>query len=279
MNGKTFALLSVFAVLAIVGVAMLTADDSDAATSRTIVGHVYENGDVSVIPLENVVISIYRSGEITPLVNGTATTDSEGKFVITVSLEDSELSSLMIKCEAEGYGIFGRPACIGLEANANQQFSLDLTKCTSIVGNEYHLSEYLPYGICLANNLVPVEITVTGSENRLLIGASVTIYQDGVKMYSGETNQNGIYVVNSKMVIGTYDVELNCDGYIGNKTSVTISKTNYTPVLTMEAKEIPTYAGITTYHILMIAGVTVGIILAIVAYMLCRRNWAGVDDE
>ena len=64
--------------------------------------------------------------------------------------------------------------------------------------------------------------------------------------------------------------------YTGN---VSISKTTGQIPVTLVQKEMPTYLGMTLYHILMLFGIVIGLVLVSVAYVLCTRTWKGVDSS
>ncbi|MCQ2085533.1 MAG: carboxypeptidase-like regulatory domain-containing protein [archaeon] len=274
MNGKTIALLSLFAVLSVAGALYLVADDSDAAPIDKIEGIVGEVGDTSTVAAPNVKVSVYKAGT-PPILLGEDTTDDAGKFSITID-EDSA-TALVIKFEKDGCGVFLVPAGLA-RSGGGDYFGIDISKFDISTG-VCTLSDDLEHCVLVSDANVQISITVTGSENRLLKGASVTLYQDGVKKYSGETDEYGVCITTSKLPVGNYMVELKCDGYTDMSEEITVNKMSAPHILTMQEKEIPTYMGITTYHILMLSGVALGIILAIIAYMLCRRNWSRVEND
>ena len=150
---------------------------------------------------------------------------------------------------------------------------LDTSEIDDTVCN---LGSNMDQAILLVMGKSDVEFTVKGTD-RFLVNAMITLVDpDSHLEFSGETGSNGKYKF-IDLPYGTYNAKVTCNGYQTVNEEIPLSgATTYS--VTMIAKEIPTFYGMTTYHALMLVGVAAGLILFTISYIMVRRNSKGIKD-
>jgi len=255
-------------------------DSSDAVTQNvTIKGIVVESGDSGPVACNGVKVTITQGTALT----GTATTGSDGVFSIDINGLDTDYATNPVTCtfKKEGFSVFYYPHSM---TETGSTFTLDLTDPTvdhEIVSERevYTIvaEDDLSHAIVVSDTRVPAAFTVSGAGDKGLFNAQITL-TNGASTYKGITNYEGVCTI-SKVLVGDYEIRVICDGYEMYTGNVSISKTTGQIPVTLVQKEMPTYLGMTLYHILMLFGIVIGLVLVSVAYVLCTRTWKGVDSS
>ncbi|MBQ4368758.1 MAG: carboxypeptidase regulatory-like domain-containing protein [Candidatus Methanomethylophilus sp.] len=251
-------------------------DSSDAAVETvTIKGVIIEIGETTQEAVEKVSITLTSATE-----TKTAETDSEGKFSIDLKVDDDEKAGTnKITCvfQKANYEIRNINLPSSMTFVTAENIQLDLSK-TDIAGTTYTIvdSDDLTKGIVMAYTLTTATITVTNGTNAIF-NAKITLTDSNKTVYTGTTDHDGISKI-PNVPVGPYHAHVVCDGYETYDADVSISKSTTTS-FTLIQKEMPTYLGMTLYHILMLFGIVIGLILVSVAYVLCTRTWKGVDSS
>ena len=258
-------------------------DSSDAATQDvTINGIIVESGESGPVAVKDVKVTLTQESLTPgdPAITGESTTSATGEFSVNMDGVDT---ARVIECTftMEGYSAFYYPTSISEnETTKKLELSLaGLTPTTVDTRKVYTLVETgdLSHAIVISDTRVPAAFTVSGAGDKGLFNAQITL-TNGASTYKGITNYEGVCTI-SKVLVGDYQIRVICDGYEMYTGNVSISKTTGQIPVTLIQKEMPTYLGMTLYHILMLFGIVIGLVLVSVAYVLCTRTWKGVDSS
>lgn len=274
-----FALAVFFSAMA---VPFVLNDSSDAATEDiTIKGIVVESGESGPIAVKDVKVTFKQEAATPgdPAITGEGLTSATGEFSIDMDGVDV---SRAVECTfyKEGYSAFYYPTSIS-ENETTKKLEFDFSCAHSTVDSRevYTIvaTNDLSHAIVVSDTRVPAAFTISGANDKGLFNAQITL-TSSTSTYKGITNYEGVCTI-SKVLVGDYTIRINCDGYEMYTGTVNISKTTGQIPVTLVKKEMPTYLGMTLYHILMLFGVVIGVVLVSVAYVLCTRTWKGVDSS
>ena len=277
-----FALAVFFSAMA---VPFVLNDSSDAATEDiTLKGIVVESGESGPIAVKDVKVTFKQEAATPgdPAITGEGLTSATGEFSVDMDGVDPARA---IECTfyKEGYSAFYYPTSIS-ENETTKKLELTLTDSsvthTTVDAREVYTlvkTNDLSHAIVVSDTRVPAAFTISGANDKGLFNAQITL-TSSTSTYKGITNYEGVCTI-SKVLVGDYTIRIVCDGYEMYTGTVNISKTAGQIPVTLIQKEMPTYLGMTLYHILMLFGVVIGVILVIVAYVLCTRTWKGVDSS
>jgi hypothetical protein len=273
MHRKLFAYLFVAALLSSAVVVFADSDSSDAAapTESKIVGYLGLWGDNSSSGAPGYTVKVYTT---THSANGIS--DDTGKFEINISEFDSTDVFITIENDpsSEKVYIIRSGPYMDTVPNVTTYCSLDLTKCP-IEDGAYNLGSEPFNGIQIGQASVDCTFTIQGKD-KFLKNAIVSLYTSSSQVKSEETGSNGKCVIEN-VDYGTYTLKVTCNGYQNYSSQITITDGDI-PVIVLTEKEVPTFYGMTTYHALLIVGVTVGLILVMIAYTMVRHNSKGIKD-
>lgn len=275
MKGKLSALFAVAIFIASVMVVVI-ADDTDAAPESKVTGIVGQQGNSGMEPAKDAIISFkFVAPGSTQESTVTAKTNAEGIFIAKLPFTDTSVK-VVLGCEVAGHTIFTVPECVTYDSDKDEfSFTLDALGAPDASGN-YVLSSHLTSSIVISDAKVQVEITVTGNSGPVN-GAEVSIYNGQKKVASGYTDYRGICKFSSPILLGTYELKIVCEGCENFVEKIDITKTATQFSTNIEEKGVPTVLGLTAYHILMVFGVIIGLILVVVAYVLSSRTWKGLE--
>lgn len=275
MNAKPVTVLAMALVLSGMFLVTMTSDGSDAAVrSVSVAGIICEVGDSDPVPSPEVTVTLVSNGT-----EYTGETDENGRFTIPLTVDTGSMT-VQFRCSVSGYSIFGLPDCM---STVNGTTYIDLNEVTpELVSGTYvynTCSDTL-HSILLSDTAVTVTFTVTDIEDsKVLRHAEITLINKNLK-FSGTTNEDGICSFSSKIPIGDYSLSVHCDGYESySAETFTISKTSTQSTVQLTSKEMTTYLGLTLYHLLMVFGVVLGLVLVVISYVLCTRSWKKTDSN
>lgn len=274
-----FALAVFFSAMA---VPFVLNDSSDAATEDiTLKGIVVESGESGPIAVKDVKVTFKQEAATPgdPAITGEGLTSATGEFSVDMDGVDPARA---IECTfyKEGYSAFYYPTSISEnETTKKLEFDFSCTHSTVDSREVYTIvaTNDLSHAIVVSDTRVPAAFTISGANDKGLFNAQITL-TSSTSTYKGITNYEGVCTI-SKVLVGDYTIRIACDGYEMYTGTVNISKTTGQIPVTLVQKEMPTYLGMTLYHILMLFGVVIGVVLVIVAYVLCTRTWKGVDSS
>lgn len=285
MHSKIVAIVLAAMMFVSAAVVFSSSDDSDAADPETITIEGYvasENG--TALASKTVVIGTSEAPSL-----GQGTTDSNGKFSITMD-KPADVSTLRIRIVYEGtagtvdevnYKIISAPEGIelmGIPGDDHTVLSLNLTKFP-LSGSTYTLADSLLHAIQVANATSTVAIHVVGKDNKELYGAKVSLYDGQRIVASGVTDYYGICELSSTISYDTYRLVIKCNGYKDYESNLVVNESQIYPEITLIEKQAPTFLGMTTYHVLMLFGVILGLALVVISYILVARNWKGMQED
>ena len=260
-----------------VAVPLMINDSSDATvyTEATVKGVIVESGDSGPVAVKGVDVTI-KQGTTT---SATFTTLADGVFSINFTDLDTTVP-LEITVSKDGFSVFYYPSCMN-ENELNHKLEIDLSSVdhSTVSGKEVFTitaATDLSHGIVISDTRVPAAFTVTKGSEGTIFDAQITL-TNGTTTYTGRTAYDGTCTIKN-VLIGNYDLRVTCDGYEQYNGNVNISKNTGQLSVVMTQKEMPTYLGMTLYHILMIFGIAISLVLVIIAYVLCTRTWKGVDS-
>lgn len=257
-------------VLGVVAMAMVPASfDSDADTeTRYVSGYIVESTASNNLPLEGVTAT---------LMSGTDTlsqqiTDTDGYFTLEFQVTDGAIPSLRISFEMEGYTV--RSCMYTTKVADNPYLQLDLTGAPySAVTHTYSISSD-------ANGMWPVIMvasygTITGVvsyDDGNVRGATVSVVSalNPNETFSTTTDSNGNYTI--RCSTGSYILSVSCKGF--NNTDnifITVETESIISNVTLTESTQQMYLGLDLAHLLMIAGVLLGIALALGAWGVSRH--------
>jgi len=270
-----FALAVFFSAMAVPFVLNDSSDAESIPESVTIKGIIIEIGEATQEAVKDVSVTLTSTTE-----SKTVLTDSNGKFSIELKVTDEEKAGTnKITClfQKANYEIRNINLPTSMTYVTAENIQLDLSK-TDITGTTYTIvdSTDLTKGIVMAYTLTTATITVTNGTDGIF-DAKITLTDANKTAYTGTTNHDGVCKIQN-IPVGPYHVYVTCDGYENYTDNVSISKSTTTSFILVQ-KEMPTYLGMTLYHILMLFGIVIGLILVTVAYVLCTRTWKGVDSS
>ncbi len=282
MHGKLVAILLAAMMFVSTAVVFSDSNSSDAVDpTYTFVGYVSNEAGAALVS-KTVVIDNATT------ILGQGTTDSTGKFSIEVTTSDT--SNLRIRIVYEGtagqagevnYKIVNAPEGIewmSTPGDDHTVLSLDLSKFTP-VGDTYTLSSSIGHAIQVANATSTVTIHVVGKDGKELNGAKISLYDDKKIVASGISDYNGHCELSSTINYDTYRLVIKCNGYKDYESSLVVNESQIYPEITLTEKQAPTFLGMTTYHILMLFGVILGLALVVISYILVARNWKGMQED
>lgn len=252
---------------------VVTSDDSSAGTTDiTVEGYVGTMGESAVIPQE-ATVKLSQNGT-----DASATTDKNGKYSVSISVDLSQPVKIECASAVSGQTVYVLPYGMYRES---EDFFLDM-KIVPHNGAKYTLGGDLEHAIVVSDAKVDITVIVGGSGGTLVDAeislTSITRGEDPEKRYAGKTNGEGnckLYDVS----IGDYEVTVTCHGYITYSGKISVKTTNNPFTVTMNEKTMETYYGLPAYHILVILGVSIGLILVAVAHHLCARSWKRLDRD
>jgi len=274
MNCKSKAVLTMFVVFSAMAVTLVASDDSSAADPYIVEGYIGTVGESGLIPHE-ATVTIYSADGMKKW--SATTNEKTGKFSITTELSSTDVvDELRFDCisDTNGYTVFGMQPW--MKNGADGLIYLDMSSVPH-TGKTYTVCSDIVHSIVMSNTLMNVTIIVSGSKDTLR-NAEVALLQNNEKKFSGKSDDEG----NCKftdVVIGSYELEITCNGYKDYDESIVVSKETTQFNVEMNEKKVETYYGLTTYHILMIVGVVIGLMLVAVSYALCFRSWKHVDSD
>lgn len=269
----------------------IPADNSDGAESSEngtyVKGLICEIGSSGPTPAADIPVTLTYDEE-----SFEGKTDEEGYFNIKISdnLLIDTTKKVEFSFELSGYSVFALPDTMtSLEqldsnggANATPVAEIDLSKCTKKASTgkvTYTATDDAQHCILLGDTYVTVSFTVTDNATGTAIrNAEITLKNAG-NTYFGKTNYDGVCTISSRVLIGTYELTIKCDGYVLYEGTVVITKSVSKLSVGMDQKEPTMYLGMTLYHLMMVIGVTVGLCLVVISYVLCTRTWKNVDKN
>lgn len=276
MRYGAIAVLSVFAMLAIVAVPFIDSDSSDATvTDMTIKGLLLEpkaNGNVAVV---DAVVTLSTEGDTPSEAKYTLKASDNGVFTIVLSVEHTgtDYEDIYVEIEKSGYTVRSLPGSITKDSTGTMILNIDSTSGTEFIITASNDKEH---AITIMNTSVTTTVTVTGTDGIALQNANVTL--TGATKFVGWTDYRGIASFTS-VPIGPYDIMISCNGYeTYTEKDVEISTTENRISKDLVEKEPATYFGLSLYHMFMVFGVSLGMMLVVVAYILVSRTWKGVAD-
>lgn len=267
---KARSLAMVLALLTILALPMAHADaDANSDSEYSIQGKTYVIGNNGPEPLGDIKVTLNISGKIER--TNSVWSDSEGKFVFTLPTMIPEECYVTLLFSYSGYSVFGAPAC--MTSIGGEEFSIDYESILTDKVYNITPSDDARHYILLGSAETPVFITVTGANNKLQ-RASVTMTNlDSGDSYLGGTDTQGS-VEFMKVQIGTYSVDVECNGFKDYSTIIEItrnSSNNFTLELTENGSS--TIFGMVSYHFMMFIGVVLGLIFVLTGYLLCIKAW------
>ncbi len=264
----------------------LPSDSSDAAgDGKTYVsGLICEIGQSGPTPAKNIPVALIYDGT-----TFTGKTGSDGYFKIKINDGSTVDTSKKVYFDfsLSGYSIFTLPDTMTtLDPNSNPSSetitavaTIDLTTITPVDG-VYCATSDAQHCILIGDTYVPVTFTVTNASTGVAVRNADVTLKCGNMTYRGTTDYEGVCTFSTGILIGTYEVTIKCDGYVTFEEVVQINKSaTFKTDFEMTQKEPITYLGMTLYHLLMILGVTIGLCLVVISYVLCRRTWRNVDKK
>ncbi len=278
MHSKIVAIILAAMMFISAAVVFSSSDDSDAEDPETITIEGYvasENG--TALASKDVFIEDPLSS------TKKGTTDSNGKFSITMD-KPTDVSNLRIYIVYEGnynYKIISAPQGIellGMPEDDHTKLSLDLTKFP-LSGSTYTLADNLLHAIQVANATSAITVHVVGKNSKELYGAKISLYDGQKLMASGTTDYDGICELTSSIIYDTYRLVIKCNGYDDYDSELVVNYPEVLPEITLTEKQAPTFLGLTTYHVLMLFGVILGLALVVISYILVARNWKGMQED
>ncbi len=283
MKAKLLPMLVVFIAITALIVSAISVDATNEKTSEgvQIRGLICEVGQSGPIPAVDVVVTLtYNEKQFT------GETDENGYFQIKISDESTidTTKKVQFDFKFDGYSIFALPDTMSLVENSfknsldpsiNSVAEIDLSTLTPEKGI-YTITNDVQHCILLGNTYVTGSITVVNSVTGSVVRNAEIVLKNGDNTYIAYTNSEGICTIDS-IRIGTYSITIKCDGFNTYEGSVEISKSSLKMSFELNQKEPTTYFGMTLYHLMLIFGVSVGLCLVIISYVLCTRTWKNVD--
>ncbi len=257
------------------------AADGETSTGVQIRGLICEAGQSGPVAAEDVEVTlIYNEKQFT------GKTDEYGYFQIKISDESTidTTKKVQFDFKCDGYSIFALPDTMSLvgnlysnstEPSINSVAEIDLSTLTPAEGI-YTVTSDEQHCILLGNTYVTGSITVVNSVTGSVVRNAEIILKNRENTYIAYTNSEGICTIES-IRIGTYSITIKCDGFESYAGSVEISKSSLKLSFELDQKEPTMYLGLTLYHLMLIFGVSVGLCLVIISYVLCTRTWKNVD--
>lgn len=286
MKGRFLPMLVVLFAVSGMLFAAMPSDSSDAAgDGKTYVsGLICEIGQSGPTPAKNIPVTLVYDDQ-----TFTGKTGSDGFFKIKISDSSSVDTSQKVYFDftLDGYSIFTLPdTMVTLEPNSNDSIetvtavaTIDLTKC-SLADGVYCATSDSQHCILIGDTYVPVTFTVTNASTGVAVRNADVTLKCGDKTYRATTNYEGVCTFSTGVLIGTYGITIKCDGYVTFEDTIQINKSAaFKTDFEMTQKEPITYLGMTLYHLLMVLGVTVGLCLVVISYVLCKRTWRNVDKK
>lgn len=258
------------------------AADGETSTGVQIRGLICEAGQSGPIPAEDVEVTLtYNEKQFT------GKTDGFGYFQIKISDESTidTAKKVQFDFKFDGYSIFALPDTMSLvknlysnstEPSINSVAEIDLSTLTPDEKGIYTITNDEQHCILLGNTYVTGSITVVNSVTGSVVRNAEIVLKNGENTYIAYTNSEGICTIES-IRIGTYSITIKCDGFESYAGSVEISKSSLKLSFELDQKVPTTYLGMTLYHLMLIFGVSVGLCLVIISYVLCTRTWKNVD--
>lgn len=288
MKGRLLPMLvMIFAVSGLL-VSAVPADGSDAAASDEEVyvsGLICEIGQTGPTPAKDVSVTLTYNGNT---FSGKTGSDGTFKIAICKSTELDTSKKVYFDFTLRGFSVFTLPDTMtALEPNSGSAETttadaiIDLEKITPVDGI-YSATSDTQHCILIGDTYVPATFTVTNASTGVAVrNADVTLTNiDTGTTSRGTSDYDGVCKFSSGILIGSYDLVIKCDGYTTYKDTIEIKKqAAFTMSCEMNQKEPATYLGLTLYHLLMIIGVTVGLCLVVISYVLCKRTWRNVDKS
>ncbi len=281
MHSKLAVIILAALMVLPAAVIMASSDGSDAADpTYTVKGYISING--SALASKTVVISTSTA------ILGQDTTDSSGAYSIEITTSD--ITSLFIRVVYEGtagdtdevnYIITNAPDGIEPQAVTGDDrtiWAMDLSGFYS-EGNTYTVSSSLSHGIVVTGGKATVGFHIIGKDSKDLYAAKISLY-DGTKIVaSGTTDYYGICEFSSTISYDTYRLVIKCNGYEDYESTLVVNEAQIYPEISLTEKTAPTFLGMTTYHLLMMFGVILGLALVVISYVLVARNWKGIEED
>ncbi len=283
MHSRLAAILLAALMFVSAAVVFSDSDSSDADDpTYTVEGYISLNG--SALASKTVVISTSTA------ILGQGTTDASGAYSIEITTSD--VNSLFIRVVYEGtagdtdevdYIITNAPDGIEPQAITGDDrtiWAMDLTGFAFDSGtNTYTVSESLSHAIVVTGGKASVGFHVVGKDDKDLYAAKINLY-DGTKIVaSGTTDYYGICEFSSTISYDTYRLVIKCNGYEDHESTLVVNEAQIYPEISLTEKTAPTFLGMTTYHLLMMIGVTLGLALVVISYILVARNWKGMEED
>lgn len=263
---------------------------------------VFTLGDTSgkgiiVGPLSNLTGFVYDSSTWTGLAGataylygngstqiGSADTDAKGcfKFQNIVIAGWSEITIIVkkgdvpysIKCAEYGMTEKTTPG-------DGTVWAIDFTKLPKdALTSTYYIGDTNENGLVTAAASGTLTFKVLDKNDRGLSHAYVTLSNGNTVLSTGYTDADGEFTTKTISYGDGYDLVVTCNGFEKYEGKIDYNSETVDDIaVKMTPKEMITFYGMTTYHIMMFAAVITGMILVMISYTLVARKWGGMSEN
>lgn len=222
---------------------------------------------------------LYGNGSISL---GTADTDSNGCFKfegiviagwseITLTIKKGDVP-YAIKC-AE-YGMTKKTV-----PSDDTVWAIDFSKLPK-TGDTYYIGDENGNGLVTAAASGKITFKVVDKNDKGLYHAYVSLNSGTTVLATGYTDGDGEFTTKTIPYGDNYDLVVTCNGFEKYESKINFNtETTEDLAVKMAPKDMITFYGMTTYHIMMFAAVITGMFLVMISYTLVARKWGGMSEN
>ena len=256
------------------------ADGEGTETGQTYIsGYIYEPLSSGNGPIEGATVTVKMTLSDGNVIRFSAATGSDGRFDVNITEGFDTTATFGILFALEDYTMRNLPQSVSTSTDSEGYYTLTLPTSTTTDGNTYYMltddmsqsgSDLRVVLMASTTSTLTIRVIYVGD---FIEGAKVTISKVGDSdSNTVESNSRG-YAEFNNISVGEYSIVVKADGFETYESTVTVGEGGTTTDANLTERTHTHYLwGFDIAHVMMLAGLLIGIFMAAAAWALHRTG-------